>query len=662
MLTASTAQRYFGGDPAVGRSLSLNDGQAFEVTGIVHDPPDPSHLQFDFLASITSLGELDPYSQWVQVYYLLSEPEAAGRLQAGLDRLTSPHGEGSDVRPARPGDRILDGERDHLEHLSTTFGIAVQGLAFHIQPLFRIHLHSERIGLFVSGGSARYLYVFSVVALFILLIACINYTNLATARYAQRARGVGIRKVVGAGRLQLAGQFVGESLMMCAIAVVPAVVLAGVLLPSFNQTIGRSLAFQFDVTLIGFLLLILVMTGLAAGSYLALFLTRLRPANMLRTGEAAPSGGRLRRGLVVFQFGITVVLIACTLGVHEQLEFMRSKPLGYDSDHIAQLSLPEALRERGSTLKAEVTHLPGVVSASLASGLPGHGGMVTMIEHDGEMTRLHLFSADADYLETMGMSLVASSESDAGTLGVRPTLINETAARMLRSDAGATSALLGTEIPWMGGDRTVAGIIDDYHIASLHEPILPIVGDLNREPAAGNAVVIRLAPQGLAATVQALEEVWRSFAPDEPADITFVDDVLAEHYVTEQRLARLFKGFAVLAILIACLGLFGLAAYTAEQRTKEIGVRKVLGASIASIASLLSRDFLKLVVIAVFLAIPIAYLAIHRWLDDFAYRIDLSWWIFAVAAALSVTIAVAAVSYQAVKAALADPVKSLRYE
>ena len=643
VLTAETAARYFGHEPAIGKTLVLNEGRPMEITGVVQNPPPQSHIQFDFLASMNTLGELGPWGQWVHAYLLLSEPEGSSRLQTALNRVT-------DIEDWETG-------RDDL---MAAFGLAASGMAFRLQPLSRIHLHSDLMGELQPGGSARQLYAFALVALFVLCIACINYTNLATARFARRVKEIGVRKVVGAGRGQLVGQFVSESLVVTALALLPTLVLVTLLLPRFGTAVGRAITLNPDANLVLIVLGVVVLTSLLAGSYPAVYLARFRPINMLRSGDSFPTGVRLRSGLVVFQFGMAVALVSLTLGVREQLDFVRSKPLGYDIERIAQISLPNDVRAGGATIKAEMLRIPGVVNVSVASGMPGRGGLYTVIDHAGEKIRLHRFSADAAYLATMGISMATSSDllqTDGGVV------INETAARLLghgRDEPG--SDLLGSEIPWMGGGNTVSGIMEDFHIESLHSPIIPIMGTIDRDAAAGDALVMRLARQGEEETIHAMREVWQAYVPDVPFELAYIQDILAESYVNEQRLGDLFAAFSVLAIVIACLGIFGLAAYSTEQRTKEIGIRKVLGASVADVVGLISSDFLKPVVVGCVLALPPAYFALRKWLEAFAYRIEPSSGLFLTAALLTLSVVILAVMGQSVRAALANPVDSLRSE
>jgi len=645
VLTASTARRYFGDEEALGRSILLRDGTPLRVTGIAADLPSNTHLHFDFLASFASLdhnaGEAsaNPWRYQGFTYLLLTSPEASASLQAKLDTLTS--GEWQEVA------RVV--------------GWGAEGFSFGLQPLTSIHLHSHTDTEVEPTGDIRYLYLFSAVAAFVLLIACINYMNLATARSLQRTREVGVRKVLGAQREQLVRQFLSESFLLTLLALILAIVCVEALLPVYNWLTGKEMGldlWQRPEMLVGLALVVLIV-GLGAGAYPALFLSHFRPALVLKGGVATKGGTRVRRALVTFQFAVSVALMAGTLVIQRQLDYIQTKHLGFDTEQILLLPVKGTLEQKKDAFKQELLALPGVQHVSISSGSPNLAWGITH-EHDGIEYPLRGIHVDADYLDAMGMELVAGRDFDPALASDSASfIVNETAARLLGLEDKVGEIL---ETPIYNSNDRLIGIVSDFHIASLREPIGPAFLRLASAPDFMQALVVRLEPNRIPETLQDISGVWRRFAPDFPFDYDFLDEMLREQYEAEKRLAITLGAFALVAILVACLGLFGLAAFTAESRTKEIGIRKVLGASIGSIVALLSKEFARLVILAALVTVPIVYLAMNRWLEDFAYRIEIGPGIFLLAGAFALLTALATVSYQAVKAALADPVKSLRYE
>ena len=645
VLTASTARRYFGDEEALGRSILLRDGTPLRVTGIAADLPSNTHLHFDFLASFASLdhnaGEAsaNPWRYQGFTYLLLTSPEASASLQAKLDTLTS--GEWQEVA------RVV--------------GWGAEGFSFGLQPLTSIHLHSHTDTEVEPTGDIRYLYLFSAVAAFVLLIACINYMNLATARSLQRTREVGVRKVLGAQREQLVRQFLSESFLLTLLALILAIVCVEALLPVYNWLTGKEMGldlWQRPEMLVGLALVVLIV-GLGAGAYPALFLSHFRPALVLKGGVATKGGTRVRRALVTFQFAVSVALMAGTLVIQRQLDYIQTKHLGFDTEQILLLPVKGTLEQKKDAFKQELLALPGVQHVSISSGSPNLAWGITH-EHDGIEYPLRGIHVDADYLDAMGMELAAGRDFDPALASDSASfIVNETAARLLGLEDKVGEIL---ETPIYNSNDRLIGIVSDFHIASLREPIGPAFLRLASAPDFMQALVVRLEPNRIPETLQDISGVWRRFAPDFPFDYDFLDEMLREQYEAEKRLAITLGAFALVAILVACLGLFGLAAFTAESRTKEIGIRKVLGASIGSIVALLSKEFARLVILAALVTVPIVYLAMNRWLEDFAYRIEIGPGIFLLAGAAALLIALATVSYQAIKAALSDPVKSLRYE
>jgi putative ABC transport system permease protein len=541
---------------------------------------------------------------------------------------------------------------------------------FLLQPLTDIHLHSNLGNEIGVVSDVRYVYLFSAIALLILVIACINFMNLATARAAERAKEVGMRKVLGAHRGQLIRQFFSESVLLTLIALLFAGVMLYLLLPVFNQISGLSLA--LDATSARWLMLgllgVSVFVGLVAGSYPALYLSAFRPVGVLKgTFKSSASGIALRKGLVVFQFAVSMVLIAGTLVILSQLNYLRSKPLGFEKEQIVVLPLrDETMRENYETIKEDLAQHPGVMSLSAAAGTPGNQGLIDRFPvrpasvPEADQRPMYIIGTDYDYLDMLGLNLISGRDfsTDYPTDATAAFIINETAAQELGWEDP-----VGQEIHLNEGDGkrgTVIGVVEDFHFQSLHLPIEPAV--LHIWPNRFRYLNVKIRPDDVAGTLAFLEDRWPTYSPDQPFQYSFLDEDFDRQYQAEVRLSTIFSAFSSLAILIACLGLFGLAAFTTQQRTKEIGVRKVLGASVAGIVALLSKDFLKLVLVAFVVATPVVYLAANRWLDGFAFRIDVGVGTLLLAGLLAFAIALLTVSYQALKAATMTPVKSLRSE
>ncbi len=648
VLTEETATRYFSEENALEKTLELRDGTILRVTGVLEDVPSNSHLQFDLLASFSTLPA--PESEYQSAmgyqshtYFLLAEPAAAQHLNRKLSNMLSTESEGG------------------MDEAYNWLGFAIEGMEVQLQPITAIHLQPFFGGMIQPVNSASTLYIFGCIALFVLLLACVNYINLSTARAAQRAKEVGMRKVVGAGRAQLARQFLGEAVITTFAAGLLALLLARILLRGFNALMRLELQFAYfgDASLLGLLIGVLLLVSLLAGGYPALVLSRFRPAEVLKGSSRGKIGGAgLRKGLVVFQFAVSIVIVVGALVAHSQIRFMDDMPRGYETEAIVSIPLPSGVQEQAETLKREVMRLPGVESASLAQGSPMSYFKLS-VEYEGEEISVKSIAADADYLETMRMTLVAGEgfTEQAASDSIMAVIANETAAKIF-SLYDDVSEPLTVNLAY--GEQRLAGIVSDFHSGSFREPTGPMV--IYSWPRRQNTLVLRLDQARIGTALPALERTWEQFTANVPFTYHFLDESLAQMYRNEARLANLSTAFAFLAILIACFGLFGLAAFAAEKRTKEIGIRKVLGASVPKLVGLLSKDFLKLVFVAFLIAAPLAYFAMQKWLEDFAYRIELGPWLFLGAGILVVLIALGTVSYQAVRAALADPVEALRNE
>jgi putative ABC transport system permease protein len=545
-------------------------------------------------------------------------------------------------------------------------------LEYRLMPLTKIHLFSDRFPELEPNGDIQNIYIFSAVALFILLIACINFINLSTARSANRAREVGIRKVLGTGRKTLIWQFLTESTLVAFIGMIIALGITVLILPFFNEVASKKLYFSslFNPGFIVLLLSIPLIVGLVAGSYPALYMSAFQPITVLK-GKLSTGfkKSRLRSSLVVFQFATTIILIIATIVVYSQLNFIQNRKLGFNKEQVFIVDNSVALGQQAETFKTEILKLPGVLSGSLSSYLPVSNSSRSNNSFSKEAImdvknalNLQTWQIDDTYLQTLGMELLKGRNfsKEFGT-DSNAVIINESCAR-----------LLGYEDPmgkyiYTGIDRngtkvnrlTIIGIVKDFHYESLRHEVGPLVMLYDRSIGAG---IFKVNTKDLKPLVAGVESVWKKMAPEIPFSYRFLDESFDSMYRAEQRTGKIALAFAILAIVVASLGLFGLAAFASEQRVKEIGIRKILGASIGNITGMLSKDFLKLILIASLIAFPVAGWIMYKWLQNFAYRVEIHWWVFLVAAILAILIAIITISFQAIKAAVANPVKSLRTE
>jgi ABC-type antimicrobial peptide transport system permease subunit len=518
-----------------------------------------------------------------------------------------------------------------------------------------------------NGGRIEYVRIFSIVAIIILLIACINFMNLATARSLKRAREIGVRKVVGAFKNQLMGQVIGESLLVAFLALVVSVLLSLLILPSFNALTEKHLTLDFtDPSFIGLVLLLTLITGLVSGSYPALFMSSLNPIVVLKGSLKFRSGATLfRKALVVFQFALSIVLILGMIIVYRQIDYIHNKNLGFAREDLLYMPLEGDLPKNIDAFKQELLGMAGIKGVTTSGHSPVEVGSSTMgVRWPGkDTTKQLLFSNNPvtyDYIKTMGIQLVAGRDfSPAFGLDSNNYLINEAAARQI-----GYKEPVGKELTMWGVKGQIVGLMKDFHHNSLHVPIEPLIIRLHLK-SWGNPygnVVVRTGPGKTTQAISSMERLFKKFNPGFPFKYYFADQEIANRYKAEYTISKLSYYFAFLAIFISCLGLFGLVTFTAEQRTREIGIRKVLGASVPGIIQMLSKDFIKLVLIAVVIAFPVAWWAVNSWLQDFAYRVPIGWTAFAMAGIAALLIALVTVSFQAIKAAMSNPVKSLRSE
>ncbi|MCI0696538.1 ABC transporter permease [candidate division KSB1 bacterium] len=660
VITESMARTFFGEEYPIGRTLTFhrfgNNVHTIRIGAVVKDAPANSSLQFDLVAPLSLLGEKTLQENQWGVHIVATYVQARSPLPVKMFSA-----------------RITETLQKHLPAL------ALEGFTYSALRLPALHLS----GLNAEGlqGQPQYLYLFGTVALFVLVIAAVNYVNLVTAQSMQRAREVGVRKTMGAERSQLVRQFLGESILLSLGALVLAFVLMDLALTMFNRLFDKELTFMgigYGMALpllCGFVLLV----AIAAGAYPAFVLSRFQPTEVLRgTGKVGASGGRrLRQSLVVFQFTISAALIIGTTIIYRQLNYMQHKNLGFSGEQVVVIDLPASLSATiRETLKQRVLSYSGILRASVATGVPSRFQMgfrravaeaAPQASTHEERIRFMPAAVDYDFIPTLGLSLLAGRNfSDRFQTDIsRAYVLNKTAVERLgwspKEAIGKTFTLGPPGTP----EGEVIGVVDNFHIASLHKEIEPVVLQFHTLPPVGSlpyVLAAKLAPEHIREGMEHIEQQFSLLAPGASFQYVFLDDVFNQMYRAEERLSRIFTTFAALAIFIACLGLFGLAAFTAERRTKEIGIRKVLGASVSRIVTLLSKDFAKLVLLANLIAWPIAWYAMNRWLQDFAYRVHLSWWVFALAGGLALLIALLTVSTQAIRAALANPVEALRYE
>ena len=656
VLSQAMARKYFGDEDPMGQTLRLYGQSDVTVTGVLAEPPGPSHLQPDVVASWSTLeafGILESFdwgSNSAYTYLLLPEGMAPEVLEAALP----------DVIERHAGDNW-------------------NGATLALQPLRAIHLTSHHNMELTPNGRTAYVVLFSAVALFILLLACVNFMNLATARSLERAKEVGVRKSIGAHRGMLARQFLAEAVMLAIAGLALAVVLVVLALPLFRFLADRPLVLSTSVVVPAILvaLALTVGVGLLAGSYPAFVLSGFRPAEVLRGRYWASSQGAwVRQGLVVFQFAIAVVLIVGTFGVYAQLRYLREADLNFDVAQIVSITMPadslggapfiEALRQRPEAVDVALSSeaFPSELLNGNGTILAGAGDPQVLYDA-GQFVPTRTVAAGYDFFETLGVEMAygRAFSRDFAT-DSSAYVLNETAARMLMEkfpdQLPSMEAMVGQDIQVGMTPGSLVGIVRDFNMATLHEAVEPIVFSI--APDGYNTFLVRVAPGSATAALEALGSTFASVYPDALFEYRFADAGFDAAYRSEERLSQLFSVFAGLAIFIACLGLFGLAAYAAQRRTKEIGVRKVLGASEAGIVVLLSKEFAKLVLVAVVVAVPVAWYAMDRWLDGFVYHMGISPVVFVVAGALALLVALATVSTQAFRAATADPVQSLRYE
>jgi putative ABC transport system permease protein len=659
VISESVAKKYFGDEDPIGKILQFKDlNSSFKITGVMRLMPVNSHFHFDLFASMASFPQSREFSWMTSEYYtylVLPKGYDYKKLEAKLPADVEKY-MGSQLQKA-------------MGMTYAQFRQKGNELGLYLQPLMDIHLHSDLNLELAPVSDIRYVYIFSVVAIFMLLIACINFMNLSTAGASKRAREVGIRKVLGSLNGQLVRQFLLESLLLTCFAFLLSIILVFWTLPFLNKLSGKNLSFNLlsNPWLLPGLLLFALVTGLLAGSYPAFFLSSFKPVTVLK-GKLASMGKTvsLRSGLVVFQFFISIVLIIGTIIVHKQLAFIQNEKLGYNKDQVLIVQESYWLGKNQEAFKQKLLQDPRVVSISSSGYLPAgntynNNFMIYADNNSDQLVKTLRYDVDFNYIQTLGMEMADgrnfSKSFGTDSLGI---IINEETAKAFGWDKNA----LGHNLTRPDNDGTkltyhVIGVVKNFHFRSFHEPISPLVMVLNNN---NENIIVKTNTKDIAGLLNTMKKNWNDLKGEVPFSYTFLDDRFNNSYESEQKIGLILSIFAGVTIFVACLGLFGLATFTAEQRTKEIGIRKVLGATVTSIVSLLSKDFLKLVIIAFIIATPVAWYMMNKWLQDFAYKTNISGWIFLLAAALAVTITILTVSFRAIRAAVVNPVDSLRSE
>ncbi len=659
VINETTARKYFNSTDIVGQTLIVNNSKSLKITGVMKDLPAQSHFHFNFLRPLRDSyrGGADNWFSNNNFNYVLVKP---GVTQAFLQKAIN-----------ATVDKYLGKQLEKDMH-STLADMEKSGNYFHYTPmaLTDIHLKSAKQYEWEANSSMSYVYIFSLIAIFILLIACVNFMNLSTARSANRAKEVGIRKVAGSLRGQLIVQFLTESVLLSFFSLILAIGVALLLLPLFNQVSGKTMyaGTLFASWLLPFLVVLVLLVGCIAGSYPAFYLSAFQPIQVLKgKARAGFKSSKLRSSLVVFQFSISIILIIGTIVIYNQLHYIQSRQIGYNRDQVLILHNTYSLDKHANTFREELLKTTGIQSATVSSSLPTVDGL----DQNGWFRDANLdankviiltnFYIDEYYIPALGMQMAAgrnfSKDFASDSTGI---ILNETAVKLL----GFKDPL--QQIIYSSGDNNqpipyhVVGVVKDFNFSSMHSKVGPVIMQKGQD--IGRVAIRIQGGNNIAGIIRQVENKWNSIVPGQPFTYTFMDADFDKTYHAEQRMGKLFISFAVFAVLIASLGLLGLATYAAEQRTKEIGIRKVLGAGVGGIVSLLSKDFARLVLIAALIAFPIAWWMMSKWLEDFAYRINISVWVFIAAGAIAIAVALLTISFQAFKAAFANPVKALRSE
>jgi putative ABC transport system permease protein len=663
VIDETTAKKYFNSTDVVGKTLYVDNSVNCKITGVIKDMSKNSHFHFSFIRPIHDTwheDERDWLSNNYQSYILVKPGVSKAMLQKDIDEISN---------------KYMIKELEAVVHTSASdLKKAGSHFIYPVTALTDIHLRSNKSFEFEVNGNVLYVYIFSVIAVFILLIACVNFMNLSTARSANRAKEVGIRKVAGSLRSNLIAQFLTESVLLSFLSLIIALLLASMLLPLFNQLAGKEMFVHtlFSSWMFPVLIALVLVVGIIAGSYPAFYLSSFEPIQVLKgTIAKGFKSSWLRSSLVVFQFCISIILIVGTIVIYNQLNYIHNKKIGYNREQVLVVRNAYMLDKNIKSFRQELLNIPGVKNATMTGDIPtdrmyDQNGWFRDATLDGKRVAIMTdFSVDEEYIPTLGMSMAQgrnfSKEFPSDSTGV---ILNETAVKLLGFKEPLKEKLFRPD--YSAGNYShppieyhVVGVVKDFNFSSMHDKVGPLVMQLNES---WGKISMRVETKNISSVIDGVENKWKAMAPGQPFSYSFMDADFNNIYTSEQQTGKLLITFAVFAIFIACLGLFGLVTYAAEQRTKEIGIRKVLGANVGGIVAMLSKDFAKLILIAAIIAFPIAWWAMNKWLQSFAFRVNLEWWIFVAAGSITIIIALVTVSFQAIKAALMNPVKSLRSE
>jgi putative ABC transport system permease protein len=657
VITSALSKKYFGNDEAVGKTLKVGD-ILMKVTGVIDKVPDNSHFHYDAFISMSTFP--DPKQTWSNIgyytYVLLDKNADPKKLEAQFPQLVAKY-----VVPETQHDMGVS-----LAEAQKT----VNTFKFYLKPITDIHLHTATKFDMEPNGDIHYVYIFGALAFFILLLACINFTNLSTASSARRSKEVGIRKVMGSVKSWLVSQFLTESIMLTFLAMLLALVMVFLLLPYFNDLAGKHISMGFFLNYKALLIeaLLTLMVGLLAGVYPAFVLSSFQIISVLKGGNGTKPAKKniLQSSLVIFQFTVSTALIISTLIVYQQLHYMQNKKLGYDKDQLLVLNDTYTLGNNEYAFKQQLLRDSRIVNASVSTNIPGNNNMggtqIYPQEHSGDENKneihCNIYQVDGNYLSTLGISLDRGRNiSPDFPADSNAVVINQAAVSEL--GWGNTDPIGKTIVRSGRLVYTVVGVVKDFNYTSAKQKVAPLMLlPVYRH----GTIILRIKTGNVSGLLGDIKKQWNDYKASGPFSYYFVDEQFASLYSAEQRTGKIFTSFAVIAVIIASLGLFGLAAFMIKLRVKEIGIRKVLGASSGTITGMISIEFLRLVVIAIVISFPVTWFAMHKWLQDFAYRIDMQWWVFIMAGGVALMIAFITISFQAVKAAIANPVKSLRSE
>ncbi len=661
VLTKTAAEKHFGINEALGQNLLLNNEETYTVTGVIDDLPSNSFLRDHTVFMAMSGYEDSRIVNWgsnnYQTYIKLIPTADIEDIQEPLRGFL--------------GKYVIPGVQQYMPGITEEqFKAAGNHLKYSTIPLTSIHLNSDRVAEISANNDVQSIYILSFIALFILVLACVNFMNLSTAHSLKRAKEVGIRKTLGSNKGELIRQFLVESGLVSFGSLLLALIFAVIALPFFNELADKNISIPYTNP---FFWLILIgsgiILGLLSGSYPAFFMSKFIPVKVLKGDSGSLGGGKVRNALVIFQFAISVFLVVSTLVVYQQLEYIQNKDLGFSKDQVLIVDDVYTVGDQIYSFKEEVKKLGFVINATLSSFFPTPSSRSDSVfaplegaTDQENAVSMQRWGVDYDYISTMDFKIIAGRDFDRNFKSDSTSIIvNESAVAVMGVKPEEALGLSYT--PDMGSENPtyfkIIGVVKDFHFSPFRDEIESLsmhLGDF------AYSLAIKLEKGSFTNAIKSIEGIWNKVAPGQPFAYYFMEDSFNNTYKSEQRLGRIFIIFTILSILIACLGLFGLAAFNAEKRTKEIGIRKVMGASVSQITYRLSSDFLKLVLVAILISLPIGWFAMNKWLEDFSYRIEIGWWVFALATLLAVAIAILTVSYQSIKAAIANPVKSLRTE